>query len=92
MIALSGRVTKNGAAVPGGSGSRGAISLNLVEGGERRMPALSATGEATYKGELFAGSYDIFYQPPSSCSEAGPLPCQSLLVAGCPVPPPDAKL
>ncbi len=86
IVAVSGRVTKNGKAVPEGS-YRGALGFAIEKGSERRMPSLPASGEASYQGEIFAGSYDIRYLHSSSCSEGGPLPCQTLLLAGCPAAP-----
>jgi uncharacterized Zn-binding protein involved in type VI secretion len=81
---VSGRLTRNGAAVPDGE-YRGYLIFSLDGGGSRSMSPFSDTGAATYQGEVFAGSYDVRYQPSGSCRSSGPLPCQPMLIKGCPM-------
>ncbi len=79
VVQVSGRLTKNGVVVPDGS-YRGYISFESKVTGNRSMPSFKDTGDATYQGSLFAGTYDVFYMPSGSCSNMGPLPCQKTLL------------
>ncbi|HMY56800.1 MAG TPA: hypothetical protein PK472_01020, partial [Pseudomonadota bacterium] len=80
---VSGKLTKNGAAIAD-STYRGSLTFTEKSGSSRTMPSFKDTGEATYQGDLFAGSYSIFYNPSYNCSMTSPLPCQTTLLVGCP--------
>ena len=79
VIQVSGKLTKNGAAVPDGT-YRGNLVFENKAGGSRAMASFKDTGDATYQGELFAGTYDIRYQNSSYCNDRGALPCQSIVI------------
>ncbi|MCS6914897.1 MAG: hypothetical protein NZ890_16885 [Myxococcota bacterium] len=83
VVRVSGRLTKNGAAVPSGRRGRGWLLFNLEGGGGRRMPPFGPTGEARYEGEVFTGKYDVLYQPELDCQPGDSLPCQHHLIRGC---------
>lgn len=82
-VNVSGKLTKNGAAIAD-STYRGSLTFTEKSGSSRTMPSFKDTGEATYQGDLFAGSYSIFYNPSYNCSMTSPLPCQTTLLVGCP--------
>ena len=63
--------------VPSGS-NRGSLTFEQSDGNAITMPAFKDTGEATYQGEVFSGTYDITYAPSYYCSTGGPIPCQRL--------------
>ncbi len=80
VIQVSGKLTKNGAAVPDGT-YRGNLVFENKAGGSRSMPSFKDTGDATYQGSLFAGTYDVYYQPSSYCSSSSSvIPCQRVLI------------
>ncbi len=86
-VTVSGAVTKNGAAVPDDVTDRGSLVFGLApQAGSRSMPPFGVSGAASYKGEVWAGAYDVTYQPNIYCKNGGALPCQSTLVVGCPPP------
>ena len=78
-VQVSGKLTKNSAAVPDGV-NRGYLVFESKQGGSRAMPSFKDMGDATYQGEVFAGTYDIRYQQSTYCSERGPLPCQAIVI------------
>ena len=79
VVQVSGKLTKNGAAVPDGA-SRGYLTFESKKAGNRSMPQFAETGEATYQGSLFAGLYDVYFNPSYSCRSDGPMPCQRMLL------------
>ena len=86
-VTVSGAVSKNGAAVPDDAIDRGSLVFGLApQAGSRSMPPFGLSGAASYKGEVWAGAYDVTYQPNIYCKNGGALPCQSTLVVGCPPP------
>jgi len=78
-VNVSGRLTKNGVIVPDGS-YRGSLVFESKQGGARTMPSFKDTGEATYQGEIFAGTYNVRYQHSSYCGDRSALPCQGLVI------------
>jgi len=80
VIQVSGKLTKNGAAVPDGT-YRGNLVFENKAGGSRAMQSFKDTGDATYQGSLFSGTYDVYYQPSSYCQSTGSvMPCQRVLI------------
>ncbi|MBL8634795.1 MAG: hypothetical protein JNM40_16340 [Myxococcales bacterium] len=79
VVQVSGKLTKNGAMVPDGT-YRGNLVFENKAGGSRAMASFKDTGDATYQGSLFAGTYDVYYQPSSYCSTSSVLPCQRFLI------------
>jgi len=82
-VNVSGKLTRNGQPVPDGT-NRGNLTFVEKSGSSRSMPSFKDTGDTTYQGEVFAGSYSIFYNPSYYCSTMSPLPCQTALLVGCP--------
>ena len=79
VVQVSGRLTKNGAAVPDGA-NRGNLVFEFKNGSARSMPSFKDTGDATYQGSVFSGTYDVYYQPSSYCQNGNALPCQRILI------------
>ena len=79
VVQVSGRLTKNGAAVPDGA-NRGSLVFEFKNGSARSMPSFKDTGDATYQGSVFSGTYDVYYQPSSYCQNGNALPCQRILI------------
>ena len=63
---MSGEVTVNGAQMPDDadldSYPRGYLVLVDVDTGERAHISVGETGPASFTQELFAGSYDVYFQ------------------------------
>ena len=81
---LSGTLTIQGDRPPDDERSRGVLEFVDDQGNSKMTPQFSATGEATYRDEIFQGAYRVFYRPDPLCQRGGALPCQTLLVKGCP--------
>jgi uncharacterized Zn-binding protein involved in type VI secretion len=43
------------------------------------MPGFKSSGPGTYSGNLFAGTYDVYYRYSSYCDHGDPIPCQDHL-------------
>jgi hypothetical protein len=73
-VRVTGQVTLNGAPMPSGVQSRGALTFQLGEGGTASADLVDV-GPASYDVVLLPGSYTIGYSPNGSCSAGALTPC-----------------
>lgn len=86
VIALAGRVTLDGAALPDSPAltTRGNLVFRDRLSGDVRALPLAATGAGTASGTAFAGSYDVSLETPASAALVGlPVAAKTNLDTGC---------
>ena len=85
-VTVTGKVTVAGAAVPMTMDDRGAVSFSEKSGGSARTTDFQSSGPIAYSMRVLPGRYVLTYDANTQLCADGisPLPCHSVVVAGCP--------
>jgi hypothetical protein len=78
-VRVSGAVTLNGAVMPDSDESRGTLEFRTADGSDYYYVEVGATGEASFETVVFAGSYDVFFQSPTTAVGALPSAAKALV-------------
>ncbi len=79
VVQITGSVKANGQALGASSSGNPRGTLAFNEGAARRAVDLGSSGAASYKVQLYAGTYDLSLENSFDCPN-GPLPCGSYTV------------